>query len=67
MGKNRLGTTEVEQVHGIRPGIGGEINPVGSLFQAALSGIGIEHGLGHAKLQRLTCFQDATVSLKQSV
>ena len=67
MGEYGLRTAKVQQVHGVRPCVGRNINAVRCLLHAALLGVGVKRGLGNTDFQNLRGFDDPIVLLKKQV
>ena len=67
MGEYGLRTAKVQQVHGVRPCVGRNINTVRCLLHAALLGVGVKRGLGNTDFQNLRGLDDPIVLLKKQV
>ena len=67
MGEYGLRTAKVQQVHGVRPCVGRNINAVRCLLHAALLGVGVKRGLGNTDFQNLRGFDDPIVLLKKQI
>ena len=62
-----LRTAKVQQVHGVRPCVGRNINAVRGLLNAAKLDVCIEHRLADAIFQNLSGFEDAVVLLEKQI
>ena len=67
MGEYGLRTAKVQQVHGVRPCVGRNINAVRCLLHAALLSVGVKRGLGNTDFQNLRGFDDPIVLLKKQI
>ena len=67
MGEYGLRTAKVQQIHGVRPCVGRNINAMRCLLHTALLGVGVKRGLSNTVFQNLRGFDDPIVLLKKQV